>query len=301
MFVVTDGGCNLQERNDSNVDWANHALLCSQLLSRAAHAQCVDLKDIVVSVNGGGGAEQCAKLLVGYFGAAALSIKDNPALRHITVVVEGAGNDWCYEDKRGKAAFYTIDTLPEETKLYYRQVVKYAQAIGGSAWIGIGSAEVYSGKQNGDYFDRYNQMVVDLRTMVQGFGVVLTNERAMLHLDKRDTTHCACTMRSTRIWTEIIQDAYELCKLIRRVEDIHNVFEGINMQNPYARICVDFVREGHSSLNHTSGKIIEWSSNAFKGKWTEPLMTAAAEQPEMKDMSISDMDSATWMNWERNR
>ena len=137
-------------------------------------------------------------------------------------------------------------------------MVEYAQAFGSSAWIGIGSAEVYSGKQNEDYFDRYNQMVVDLRTMVQGFGVVLTNERAMQLLDKRDTSHCSCTMRSTRIWTEIIKDAYELCKLVRRFEDIHYVFDGVNMQNPYAGVCVDFVREGHSSLNHTSGKIIEW-------------------------------------------
>ena len=60
MFVLTDSGCNLLEKNDSNMDWANHALLCSQLLSRAVHAQCVDLKDIVVSVNSGGGAKQFA-------------------------------------------------------------------------------------------------------------------------------------------------------------------------------------------------------------------------------------------------
>ena len=103
------------------------------------------------------------------------------------------------------------------------------------------------------------------------------------------------------MWCEIIQDAYELCKLVRRFEDIRYVFEGINMQNPYAGVCVDYVREGHSSLNHTSGKIIEFSSNSFEGKWTEPLMNASANQPDLKNMTIKQMEEATWIKWEQER
>ena len=177
----------------------------------------------MVSVNGGGKAATFVARLIEYFGIAALSIKSNPALRHITLVVEASGNDWTW-NAGGKKHFHTPETLPKAVKKDYEDLCTYSQAFGASAWIGIGSAEIFSGKKNGVHFDAYNQMASDLRTTVQEFGVVLTSERPLMQLNKRDTQHFECTMHSTRLWCEIVQDAYELCKLVRRFDDLRHVF-----------------------------------------------------------------------------
>ena len=60
--------------------------------------------------------------------------------------------------------------------------IEYSKAFGGSAWIGIGDAIIYSGKKNGPYFDLYTQMIADVRTTVQGIEVVLINERNISHI-----------------------------------------------------------------------------------------------------------------------
>ena len=202
IFCVSDSGMHMQGRDETEVDWENHTMLASKLASSALHAQMPDLKDVVFSTNGGGGAKGFVSRLVGFWGLAALEISNNPALRHVTLVISGAGNDWCYKIM-GKPRFYTIDDLPLETSDYYKMLVQYSKAFGSSVWLGLGNAAIYSGKQNGPHYDGYMQMMADLRKTVQGFDVVLTSERNMSSMEKRDVARCACTLRSTLMWCEI--------------------------------------------------------------------------------------------------
>ena len=134
-----------------------------------------------------------------------------------------------YKNAKGKTCFYTIATLPEGTREYYKMLVLYSQAFGGSAWVGIGNAALYSGKQNGDHYEAYNIMVADLKSTVQDFDVVLTNDAQMASMDKQDVSHCLCTFRSTLMWCEIMQDAFEVCKVVRRFKDLAAVFDGVNL------------------------------------------------------------------------
>ena len=67
--------------------------MTSLALTNAVQAQMPDVKDVVVSCNGGGGAKEFVKRLESYYGVAALLIPNNPALRNTTLIASGAGND----------------------------------------------------------------------------------------------------------------------------------------------------------------------------------------------------------------
>ena len=121
----------------------------------------------------------------------------------------------------------------------------------------------------------------------------------MSKFDLLDTCHCACTLKSTLVWCEIVQDAYDVGKFVRRMRDLAGVFDGVNTQSPYAGICVDCISEGHSSHNPHSGRLVEWNANMFKGRWCEPLATASVAAPMMSNMSTDDMTNVDWFDLER--
>ena len=103
---------HIQGRDDKLMDFENHTMLTSLALSNAIKAQMPDVKDVIVSCNGGGGAKQFVKRLEGHFGKVFLSIPNNPALRRMTLMISGAGDDWKY-NKDGKRMFYNLNDVPD--------------------------------------------------------------------------------------------------------------------------------------------------------------------------------------------
>ena len=186
--------------------------------------------------------------------------------------------------------------MPNKFREAYDTLNIYAQAFGSSIWTGIGSAAVYSGKQHGSNFELYQEMTTTLKSLVQGFDVVLTSEQSMAKLDKADGYHCETVLKSTLIWSQITQDAKDVGMFVRRMRDLAAVFNGCNLQNPYAGVHVDYIREGNSSQ---SGRPIEWSASMFDGNWVEQLQTVSEKAPILANMTAEDMGVVDWLTLER--
>ena len=84
IFLQADSGMYTVHPEEKQVDFENHAMLTDIALSSALKAQMPEIKDITVSVNGGGGAVQFVRRLEQYYGREALLIPNNPALRRAT-------------------------------------------------------------------------------------------------------------------------------------------------------------------------------------------------------------------------
>ena len=112
-----------------------------------------EVKHTMVSIRPGEGAAAFVVMLEKIYGKKALEISENPALRHSTLLIWGAGNDLVYKtgskNNNRKDTYYTNQTLPASIRADYELLNKYAMAFGSSVWMGIGNEDLSHAKQWG--------------------------------------------------------------------------------------------------------------------------------------------------------
>ena len=84
--------------------------LATSALASSIHAQLADAKHTFVSIRPGEGAAAFKKMLIATYGEAAMLIPNNPALRHVVLIIRGAGNDLCYSVGRNKRYSICLST-----------------------------------------------------------------------------------------------------------------------------------------------------------------------------------------------
>ena len=85
-----------------------------------------------------------------------------------------------------------------------------------------------------------------------------------------------------------VQEARGVAIFVKHMRELAQVFQRVNIQNPYAGVHVELDSEGNSSQATmiVDSTVVSWHANMFlQGKFVEPIQTAPLTQKSFDDMT----------------